>query len=320
MSRAARSLSHLRTRGKFKQGERDAATTATEGHDLRTGVKGHERMRPYYQDESATIYHADCREALPVLADKSVDHSFNDPPYSEHVHGKSRRGSSLPDANDFPACISRARELGCASITPELMRFASEQYARIVRRWTLVFSDVESCHLWREELTRAGLDYARTGQWRKLGGPPQFSGDRPAADFETITICHPPGRKRWNGGGSHCTWDFPIVLNRGGRDPRLHTTQKPLALMRKLVTLFTDPGETVLDSFMGSGTTGEACVLEGRKFVGIEAREEDCERAKARILRARGIPYDKPKSIRRQIETPLFKSSPTETESTVCAP
>jgi len=66
-----------------------------------------------------------------------------------------------------------------------------------------------------------------------------------------------------------------------------HPTVKPLALMRWLVKLVAYPGDTVLDPFMGSGTTGVACVMEGRKFLGIEQDAEYIKIAQARIAHAR---------------------------------
>jgi site-specific DNA-methyltransferase (adenine-specific) len=65
-----------------------------------------------------------------------------------------------------------------------------------------------------------------------------------------------------------------------------HPTVKPTALMRYLVRLVTPPGGTVLDPFMGSGTTGKACMLEGFDFVGIDQSYEYVEIAEARIERA----------------------------------
>ena len=63
-----------------------------------------------------------------------------------------------------------------------------------------------------------------------------------------------------------------------------HPTVKPIALMRYLVRLTKTPtGGVVLDPFMGSGTTGIACVLEGREFIGIEMNEEYVEIAEKRI-------------------------------------
>ena len=62
-----------------------------------------------------------------------------------------------------------------------------------------------------------------------------------------------------------------------------HPTVKPTALMRYLVRLVTPPGGLVLDPFMGSGSTGKACMLEGAAFVGIERDPEYCAIARARI-------------------------------------
>ena len=63
-----------------------------------------------------------------------------------------------------------------------------------------------------------------------------------------------------------------------------HPTVKPLKLMQYLVRLTRTPfGGTVIDPFMGSGTTGCACALEGREFIGIEKEAEYIEIAKKRI-------------------------------------
>jgi DNA modification methylase len=68
--------------------------------------------------------------------------------------------------------------------------------------------------------------------------------------------------------------EVPIYPRGGGAAARLvrniHPTVKPLALMRWIARLICPPGGTVLDPFTGSGSTGAACVLEGRRFVGIE--------------------------------------------------
>jgi len=226
---------------------------------------------PRIERDGVTLYAGDCRDVLLALPDLSVDVVVTDPPYSERVHGKSRRGGSLPDAaGGRGAEISRARDLGFESLDAETMDAAARELARLSRRWVLVFCNVEMSQAWAAALERHGLEYLRTGAWIKLGAPPQFTGDRPAMGFEAIVIAHRPGRKRWNGGGGHAVWTFPIELNRGGANPRLHTTQKPLPLMRRLVALFSDPGETVLDPFAGSGTTGIACRDLGRRAILVE--------------------------------------------------
>jgi site-specific DNA-methyltransferase (adenine-specific) len=75
------------------------------------------------------------------------------------------------------------------------------------------------------------------------------------------------GKSRWNGGGRHGV--FTCNKN-DGAGPAPHPTTKPRRLMEELVSLFMNPGELVLDPFMGSGTTGVACANLGRRFVGVE--------------------------------------------------
>lgn len=242
-------------------------------------------MKPYYEDDAVTLYLGRCEDVLPTL--EPVDHIITDPPYSEHVHGNAR-SSRMQSANDrggkYGADVRRNVDLGFDHLTPELRTFAAAEFSRLARRWVLVFSDIESDHLWRGDLTAGGLDYVRTGVWHKVGCTPQFSGDRPATAVEAITICHPKGRKRWNGGGSHAIWSVPIVLDRGRNGTeRLHSTQKPEPLLRALVDQFTDPGDTILDAFGGSGTTAVACKYLGRRCVLIEENEARADVAAQRL-------------------------------------
>ena len=235
-------------------------------------------MSIYYQDEAVTLHHGNSWDVLADL--EPVDHVITDPPYSEHVHGAAR-SSRMVSANDrggrYGADVRRNVDLGFAHLDDLTRAWCAGSFGRLARRWVLVFSDTESSHLWRDDLVTAGLDYVRTGAWVKLGSTPQFSGGRPATGFEAITIAHPKGRKRWNGGGKHALWTHPIVLDRGRNGARLHTTQKPLSLMGELVGLFTDEGETILDPFAGSGTTLVAAKQAGRKAIGVELEERYCE-------------------------------------------
>lgn len=229
---------------------------------------------PYYSDDLVTLYHGRAEDVLPSLS--PVDHVITDPPYSEHTH-KAVRSSKVKEGHPKEKW-SRNVDLGFVHLSPELRQFCAEEFARLARRWVLVFSDIESGHLWRSDMGAAGLDYVRTGIWHKTGCTPQFSGDRPATAVEAITICHPKGRKRWNGGGKHAFWAVPIVQTKGDVQ-RVHTTQKPEPLMRALVDQFTDVGDTILDAFGGSGTTAVAAKYLGRKCVLVEedeARAEVC--------------------------------------------
>lgn len=76
--------------------------------------------------------------------------------------------------------------------------------------------------------------------------------------------------------------DFPNVKGRG----QLHPQQKPVNLLRYLIRTYTQPGETVLDFSMGSGSTGVAAIMERRDFIGIELSEDYYNVAKKRIGKA----------------------------------
>ena len=62
-----------------------------------------------------------------------------------------------------------------------------------------------------------------------------------------------------------------------------HPTQKPVALIRRLVLTYTNEGDTVLDNCMGSGTTAIACIKERRHFIGFELSKEYFDKAVRRI-------------------------------------
>ena len=74
---------------------------------------------------------------------------------------------------------------------------------------------------------------------------------------------------------------FPIINN---DDPaKVHSTQKPVGLLAYLLRTYTKPGDLVLDFACGSGSTGEACSMEGRGFIGIEKLSDFAEHARRRI-------------------------------------
>lgn len=78
--------------------------------------------------------------------------------------------------------------------------------------------------------------------------------------------------------------NYPRDVLEFGPDPiKLHPTQKPIALMRYMVRTYSNPGDLVLDPFMGSGTTAIACVLERRNFIGFELDKHYWEVANKRL-------------------------------------
>lgn len=237
------------------------------------------------------LHQGDClnRETgLWTLPDRSVDVWIADPPYDADTHGKSRRGlTNYKERPQKDAAANRVRDLGFKPLTDAEMYGAAFQAARVVRRWTMNFCSLEMIAKWKHAYEAAGLEYVRAMIWRKRGSTPQLTGDRPAQACEAIVLAHPPGRKRWNGGGLHGVFDLPIVINRSGKKPRYHATQKPLRLLCRLVELFTNEGDLILDPFAGSGTTGVAALKLGRRFIGWEKDRAVFRVAQDRLTRAK---------------------------------
>jgi len=232
----------------------------------------------------ATLYLGDCREILPTL--DSVDVVLSDPPYGDDAtHDKHLGKVTL--RNGEPA----GQALGCDGITADDLLQMVKQWCDMASRWV-----VFSCE-WKHvaKLDEAGV-LIRFGIWRKPDGAPQFTGDRPGTGWEAVAVCHRPGRKRWNGGGSHAFWDVPKASKYG------HPTEKPEALFGAWVRDFSDQGETILDPFMGSGTSGVCAIRRGRRYIGIEQDPKWFDLACRRIAQVHSQPdlFVKLKAVRQE--------------------
>lgn len=227
----------------------------------------------------ATLYLGDCLEILPTLP--KVDAVITDPPYEAEAHTKGRRLLGKQENGE------RSVEYGALdfdAMTEETRARSTELARFLCSGWMLTFCQAEAVSKWRDAHESANAKYKRAMVWIKPDGAPQFTGDRPGMGYESIVAswCG-DGRSRWNGGGRHGVFTH---AQRDDNTPKQHMTQKPLALMRELVGLFSDVGDVVLDHFMGAGTTGVACLLQGRGFIGIEREPKYFDIACRRIEQA----------------------------------
>lgn len=231
----------------------------------------------------------DCRDVLPSLC--NVDHVISDPPYEKEAHRTMRRTqkSIREGVND---------DIVFAAITEEERAHAAANAVRLSKGWVMFFCQAEAAGAWRDAIEAADGKYKRTMIWVKPDSSPQFNGQMPAMGYESISLAWcGEGHPRWNGGGRRGV--FTHLTNQLDRHG-VHQTEKPVPLMRELVSLFTNPGEIVLDFFMGVGTTGVACAKLGRKFIGIEIDPRYFEIACKRISDA----YAQPDMFRDFAEKP----------------
>ena len=217
-------------------------------------------MTPYYQDSACTIYHGDCREILPQLP--KVDLVISDPPYGvrrpsarrlEHHRFSEVHGNDSVDT----AFISLLNVVDRGAV----YLFTAWD---VLNEWRLALDPsfkVRSCIVWDKCVH--GLADLKTCWAPKhemilfaANGRHELRGGRPTDVVSIMRVS-------------------PIDL--------LHPYEKPESLIGLLVCHSSDEGNTVLDPFMGSGTTLRAAKDLGRKAIGIEIEERYCEIAAKRL-------------------------------------
>lgn len=236
--------------------------------------------------DKAILFHNDMSEVLPTLnytikdlwPDAGRVHVITDPPYEDETHNAAAKGR-----------VKRLNQLGFDGVNARRLEYASNM-VRASSGWLLCFSLSEGVRAWRDAQQFAGAKWDTTCLWLKPDAAPRFNGQGPARAFENITVAWcGTGYRTWNGGGKrgvythNCNWKGRVSAKDGG-----HPTEKPLPLMRELVKDFTQPGDIVIDPFMGTGTTGEACIALNRRFVGIDSDRGWIDWAHQRLTEAEG--------------------------------
>lgn len=205
----------------------------------------------------------DCLEILPSIEDGSVQCILTDIPYGE-VSQKSS-GLRKLDRGNADEC-----NLDLGSMVDELVRVCSGSF--YVFCGTEQISELVS-HFRRHKLT------TRVGVWEK-SNPSPMNGTRLWVSGLEFCVFARKANATFNERCQKALWRAP------SGQAKVHPTQKPVALMERLVLASTNPGDTVLDNTMGSGTTGVACRNTGRKFIGIELDPEYFALARERIIPA----------------------------------
>lgn len=230
-----------------------------------------------------TLYRGDCMELMQGM--NPVDHIICDPPYEAEAHRDIRRTQK-----SIKTGINAS--IGFDKMTDELRNYLAEWGTNYTKGWCLYFCQAEAVGTWRDSIESFGGKYKRACAYIKVDSSPQFNGQMPAQGYETI-VCQWSGSgvSKWNGGGKRGV--FSHLTNSSSREGT-HPTEKPLSLMCELIELFTNKDDMILDPTMGSGSTGVACVMKGRRFIGIEKDKDFYDLAVRRIQKAYDLPLLQP--------------------------
>jgi modification methylase len=243
------------------------------------------------------VLEGDCAEIMQALPEASADLVFADPPYNLMLEGELRR----PDNSKVDAVDDGWDQIG-----------SFEDYDRFTRAWLTAARRVlkPSGSLWvigsYHNIFRVGTILQDLGfwilndvVWRKTNPMPNFRGKRFTNAHETL-IWATRDRKQKSYTFNYeamkamndelqmrSDWTIPICS--GGErikdeaGTKAHSTQKPEALLHRVIVSSSKPGDVILDPFFGSGTTGAVARRLGRKFIGIERDARYAKVARARI-------------------------------------
>lgn len=237
------------------------------------------------------LNHGSCVDAIAGLCklpDRCVTHTITDPPYEGEAHTEQRRQHGKR-AGAYVR-VSDVAPLDFDPMTEEERAEVSAQISRVTVAWVALFCQVEAIHLWRRDLERGGMIYRRTIPWCKPDAMPAVHGRWPGQAFESIILLQKPKAQPCPGGGKSVYYQHtrarpgqpggPSNGVGGDAAAALHPTTKPLNLMLDLVELVSNPGDVILDPYVGSGTTGVAALMRGRDFLGWELQAKYAEIAR----------------------------------------
>jgi len=226
---------------------------------------------------SCKLINADAFKQIKKIPDRSVDLILTDPPYNLGPYSTGNmRFSWRKDLNNDIADWDGNFDPGMLAedfmrvLSPTGNLFAFTSY-NMLGRWHEVFDPV--------------FDTFQFMVWHKTNPPPKVRRAGFLNSCELI-VC------AWNKGH---TWNFttqkqmhnfiesPICMGKERVKEPSHPTQKPVAVLRRIIELASMPGELVLDPFMGVGSTGVAAVGAGRRFLGIELDKGYYQAAKMRL-------------------------------------
>lgn len=252
------------------------------------------------------IHKGDCLELLPKIHAGSVDMVFADPPYNLSGKTLSLKGNktggdwfkvnekwdtySEADYQDFSngwvqAAVNTLKDSGSIYVC-----CSQHNIDAVMHSLKLSDCKINNILVWQKSNPMPNTTkrlYTHSVEfivWAVKGKGWTFN----ATELRAI---NPDTQKDGSPRMMRDVWTFPVVQGperlHADDGRALHPTQKPLELVRRTIIASSNKGETVLDPFMGSGTTAEAAKKEGRNYIGIERDDEYITAAKARLLKVK---------------------------------
>ncbi|OHB29342.1 MAG: modification methylase [Phenylobacterium sp. RIFCSPHIGHO2_01_FULL_69_31] len=245
------------------------------------------------------ILNGDCLEELKKLPDRSVDLVFADPPYNLQLGGDLLR----PDNSKVDAVDDHWDQFESFAAYDAFTKAWMAECKRVLKDDGALWVIGSYHNIFRVGATLQDLGFWILNDivWRKSNPMPNFKGTRFTNAHETlIWAAKSRGGRRYTFNYDamkmandelqmRSDWTLPLCTGeerlKDDKGDKAHPTQKPEALLHRVIMASTKPGDVILDPFFGTGTTGAVARRLGRKFIGIEREAEYAAIAEARIAR-----------------------------------
>ncbi len=253
----------------------------------------------YYKDNDFTLLRGDTFRILKRLEKQSVDVIFADPPYFLSNDGITVQSGKMVSVNkaDWDKGMATEDKL---DYNREWIRLCREVLKDDGTIW--ISGTMHNIYYVGVALELEGFSIINNITWQKTNPPPNISARAFTHSTETVLWARKQLTKRKKGkhhfnywdmkelnGGKQMkdVWQFSLTPPREKKEGR-HPTQKPLALLERIILASTKEGDTILDPFSGSATTGIAAIKLNRKYIGIDNVLEYLQLSKRRYLTLKG--------------------------------
>lgn len=231
-----------------------------------------------------TIINADCVETMKKIADNSIDVIFADPPYNLQLGDALKR----PDNSDVKGVYEEWDSFESIAEYDKYTKAWMSEARRILKEDGTIWVIGSYHNIFRVGYIMQDLGFWILNDiiWNKTNPMPNFKGTRFTNAHETLIWAtkNPKARYTFNYEAMKAmnddvqmrsTWEIPLCtgkerLKNSETGEKLHPTQKPEALLYRVIMASTNVGDVVLDPFFGTGTTGAVAKRLGRNFIGIE--------------------------------------------------
>ena len=265
------------------------------------GFEARPDLKPLYD----TVLIGDCLAQIGKIPAASVDLVFADPPYNLQLNGDLHR----PDQSKVDAVDDDWDKFESFADYDVFTRTWLKECRRVLKPngalW--VIGSYHNIYRVGALLQDLGFWILNDVIWRKTNPMPNFRGRRFTNAHETLIWAGRDQASRYTFNYDamkalneelqmRSDWLLPICSGgerlKDGKGDKLHPTQKPEALLRRVLLSSSNPGDLILDPFFGSGTTGVVAKQLGRHFIGIERQKTYAKAAKLRIADAEALPLE----------------------------